>query len=145
MLRLLNEGTCLNTANLPRLTLFFDGQCPLCQAEIVFLSRRNQAGLLAFIDINSDLYDERAVGVSCSQALAEMYGQFDNGLVIKGHAVFGEAYRRAGLPRLAWVMSRKTLAPLLAVGYRLFAKHRHRISKLIGPMALWLVGGRGAK
>ena len=94
---------------------------------------------------HSDLYDESAVGVSCSQALAEIYGQFDNGLVIKGPAVFGEAYRRAGLPTLAWVMSRKTLAPLLALGYRFFAKHRHRISKLIGPTALWLVGGKGAK
>ncbi|MEI6114189.1 MAG: DUF393 domain-containing protein [Burkholderiales bacterium] len=135
----------MKTADLPILTLFFDGKCPLCQAEIVFLSRRNQAGLLAFVDINSDLYDERAVGVSCSQALAEMYAQFDNGLVIKGHAVFGEAYRRAGLPTLAWVMSRKTLAPLLALGYRFFAKHRHRISKLIGPTALWLVGGKGAR
>lgn len=135
----------MKNADLPRFTLFFDGKCPLCQAEIVFLSRRNQAGLLAFVDINSDLYDERAVGVSCSQALAEMYGQLDNGLVIKGHAVFGEAYRRAGLPTLAWVMSRKTLAPLLALGYRFFAKHRHRISKLIGPTALWLVGGKDGK
>ena len=136
---------CLKTTDLPRVTLFFDGKCPLCQAEIMFLSRRNQAGSLAFVDINSDLYDERAVGVSCSQALAEMYGQFANGAVIKGPAVFIEAYRRAGLPRLAWVMSRKTLAPLLALGYRLFAKHRHRISKLIGPMALWLVGGKGGQ
>ena len=135
----------LNAADLPILTLFFDGKCPLCQSEIVFLSRRNQAGLLAFVDINSDLYDERAIGVSCSQALAEMYGQFDNGTLIKGPAVFGEAYRRAGLPTLAWVMSRKTLAPLLALGYRFFAKHRHRISKLIGPTALWLVGGKGAR
>jgi hypothetical protein len=42
-------------------------------------------------------------------------------------------------------MSRKALAPLLAVGYRFFAKHRHRISKLLGPTALWLVGGKGAK
>ena len=130
----------MNTADLPRLTFFFDGQCPLCQAEIVFLSRRNQAGLLTFVDINSDLYDESAVGVSCSQALAEIYGQFDNGLVIKGPAVFGEAYRRAGLPTLAWVMSRKTLAPLLALGYRFFAKHRHRIAKLFGPFARKLVG-----
>lgn len=135
----------MKTADLPSLTLFFDGKCPLCQAEIVFLSRRNQAGLLAFVDINSDLYDERAVGVSCAQALAEMVGQFESGLVIKGPGVFGEAYRRAGLPRLAWVMSRKTLAPLLALGYRLFAKHRHRISKLIGPTALWLVGGKGGR
>ena len=135
----------MKTTDLPRLTLFFDGKCPLCQAEIVFLSRRNQAGLLAFVDINSALYDERAVGVSCSQALAEMVGQFANGAVIKGPAVFGEAYRRAGLPTLAWVMSRKTLAPLLALGYGFFAKHRHRIFKLIGPLALWLVGGKGAK
>ena len=135
----------MKTTDLPRLTLFFDGKCPLCQAEIVFLSRRNQAGLLAFVDINSDLYDERVVGVSCSQALAEMYGQFANGALIKGPAVFSEAYRRAGLPALAWVLSRKTLAPLLALGYRFFAKHRHRISKLIGPMALWLVGGKGSK
>ena len=133
----------MKTADLPRLTLFFDGKCPLCQAEIVFLSRRNQAGLLAFVDINSDLYDERVVGVSCAQALAEMVGQFENGAVIKGHTVFGEAYRRAELPVLAWVMSRKTLAPLMMVGYRFFAKHRHRISKLLGPMALWLVGGKG--
>ena len=80
---------CLKTTDLPRLTLFFDGKCPLCQAEIVFLSRRNRAGLLGFVDIHSDLYDERAMGLSCSQALAEMYGQFDNGLVITGPAVFG--------------------------------------------------------
>ncbi len=73
---------CLKTTDLPRVTLFFDGKCPLCQAEIVFLSRRNRAGLLGFVDIHSDLYDERAMGLSCSQALAEMYGQFDNGLVI---------------------------------------------------------------
>jgi predicted DCC family thiol-disulfide oxidoreductase YuxK len=145
MRELCHQGLRLKTVDLPRLTLFFDGKCPLCQAEIVFLSRRNQAGLLAFVDINSDHYDERAVGVSCSQALAEMVGQFESGLVIKGPAVFSEAYRRAGLPRLAWVMSRKTLAPLLALGYRLFAKHRHRISKLIGPTALWLVGGKGGR
>ena len=141
----MNDGIALKNTDLSKLTLFFDGKCPLCQAEIVFLSRRNKAGLLVFVDINSDFYDERLVGVSCAQALAEMYGQFDNGNLIKGPAVFGEAYRRAGMPALAWVMSRKTLAPLLELGYRFFAKHRHRISKLLGPMALWLVGGKGGR
>lgn len=141
----MNDGIALKNTDLSKLTLFFDGKCPLCQAEIVFLSRRNKAGLLVFVDINSDFYDERLVGVSCAQALAEMYGQFDNGNLIKGPAVFGEAYRRAGLPRLAWIMSRKTLAPLLGLGYRFFAKHRHRISKLLGPLALWLVGGKGGR
>jgi predicted DCC family thiol-disulfide oxidoreductase YuxK len=38
--------------NLQKLTLFYDGACPLCQAEILFLSGRNQADLLGFVDIN---------------------------------------------------------------------------------------------
>jgi predicted DCC family thiol-disulfide oxidoreductase YuxK len=52
---------CLKNADLPRLTLFFDGKCPLCQAEIVFLSRRNQAGLPAFVDINSNVRSPLAI------------------------------------------------------------------------------------
>ncbi|NCX50503.1 MAG: DUF393 domain-containing protein, partial [Burkholderiaceae bacterium] len=33
------------------LTLFYDGACPLCQAEILYLQRRNQQQLLQFIDV----------------------------------------------------------------------------------------------
>jgi predicted DCC family thiol-disulfide oxidoreductase YuxK len=40
------------TNHLQKLTLFYDGACPLCQAEILFLSGRNQDGLIDFIDIN---------------------------------------------------------------------------------------------
>ena len=135
----------LKTTELQKLTLFFDGKCPLCQAEILFLSRRNHAGLLEFVDINSDLFDEKSVGVSCAQAMAAMYGQFTDGSLISGVSVFGEAYRRARLPTLAWVLSRKTLSPLLGLGYRFFAKHRHRISKFFGPTALWLMTDKNSR
>ena len=64
---------------LEKLTLFYDGACPLCQAEIVFLTKRNQAGLLHFVDINSPNYDANQVGVSCDQALASMYAQYESG------------------------------------------------------------------
>ena len=125
--------------NLQKLTLFYDGACPLCQAEILFLSGRNQAGLLDFIDVNSDRYDPAKVGVSCEQALAAMYGQYADGSLISGAAVFPEAYRRAKLPFLAWLFSRKFLQPALKIGYQFFAKHRHAISKALGPSALYLV------
>ena len=124
---------------LQKLSLFYDGACPLCQAEITFLSRRNNAGLLDFVDINSQFYDPHTTGVSCDQALASMYGQYANGELINGVSVFSEAYRRADLPFLAWAFSQKALQPLLQVGYGFFARNRHTISKIFGPGALWLV------
>ena len=125
--------------NLQQLTLFYDGACPLCQAEIIFLTSRNAAGLLDFIDIHSDRYDPSRVGVSCADALAAMYGQYADGSLIHGAAVFPEAYRRANLPFLAWLFSRKSLQPLLRFSYQVFAKNRHAISSAIGPLALRLV------
>ena len=125
--------------NLQKLTLFYDGACPLCQAEILFLSGRNQADLLGFVDINSTAYDPLKVGVSCKEALAAMYGQYENGTLIHGVTVFPEAYRRADLPTLAWIFSRKSMQPILKIGYRFFANNRHAISRVFGPGALWLV------
>lgn len=132
------------TTHLQKLTLFYDGACPLCQAEILFLSGRNQEQLLEFVDIHSDRYDPLAVGVSCEQALAAMYGQYADGSLISGAAVFPEAYRRARLPFLAWLFSRKLLQPVLAIGYQFFAKNRHAISKALGPCALYLVKRRAS-
>lgn len=131
--------------SLPKLTLFYDGTCPLCQAEILFLSGRNQANLLEFIDIHSEKYDPLKLGVSCEEALAAMYGQYADGTLINGPAVFPEAYRRANLPTLAWIFSRKTMQPALQIGYRFFAKNRHAISRVLGPGALWLVKSKFPK
>ena len=127
------------TGNLQQLTLFYDGTCPLCQAEILFLSSRNLDDLLCFVDVNSSQYDPEKVGVTCEQALAAMYGQYADGTLIHGAAVFPEAYRRANLRFLAWLFSRKSLQPFLRYSYQVFAKNRHAISSVIGPLALRLV------
>ena len=137
---LLNKSyTCSMAGNLQKLTLFYDGACPLCQAEILFLSRRNQQDLLRFVDVNSEQYDATKLGVSCEQALAAMYAQYEDGSLIHGAAVFPEAYRRANLPFLAWLFSRQILQPLLQFSYQVFAKNRHAISNALGPTALRLV------
>ena len=119
-------------------TLFYDGACPLCQAEILFLQSRNQAGLLHFVDINSAQYDPQRVGVSCEEALASMYGQIEGEPPMNGVVVFGEAYRRANLPLMAWIFSRRWMMPILVPSYRFFAKHRHAISGFFGPPLLRL-------
>lgn len=123
-------------------TLFYDGACPLCQAEITFLQARNQAGLLRFVDIHSEQYSPEQVGVSCEAALATMYGQEEGQQPISGVAVFGEAYRRAKLPILAWIFTRSWLIPVLGPSYSFFAKHRHAISNRLGPPLLRLAKSR---
>jgi predicted DCC family thiol-disulfide oxidoreductase YuxK len=125
--------------NLPILTLYYDGQCPLCQAEIIFLSKRNDQNLLNFVDIHSSAFEPVSLGVSCEQALAAMYGKFEDGELIQGAPVFAHAYRRAGLPWMAWFLSIGVLQPVFRSGYRFFAKNRHRFSKIFGDWALRLV------
>ncbi len=65
------ELSMTSSANsLKPFTLFYDGACPLCLAEITFLKSRNQSGLLISVDINSANYDPQKIRVSCEEILA---------------------------------------------------------------------------
>ena len=122
--------------HLQKLTLYYDGRCPLCQAEINFLSKRNANGGLSFVDIHTEQFQPQALGVTCEQALAAMYGQLEDGTLVQGVAAFARAYQRANLPFMAWFLSIGFLQPVLQWGYRWFARNRHTISKIFGPLAL---------
>ncbi len=124
------------------LTIYYDGQCPLCLAEIHMLQARNRRRLLKFVDVSGDSFEASVHGLSCTDALATIYGRFDSGVLLNGPEVFCEAYRRADLPLLAWLFSRPWLASLLGIAYRRFARHRHAISRLIGPALLRLARWR---
>ncbi len=121
-----------------RLTMYYDGACPLCQAEIHFLESRNRLGLLEFVDVAAPGFDEATHQLSCKLALATMQGRLADGTQLEGIPVFAAAYERAALPTLAWLFSRRWLAPLLNASYYLFAKYRHPISQAIGPVMLRL-------
>ena len=120
------------------LTLYFDGSCPLCVAEIAMLKRRNGLGLLRFVDI-ARTPEQLPCAVSCAAAMAAMHGRLADGQLLSGVGVFAEAYRRAGLPLLAWLLSRPALQPLLGVAYRAFARHRTRIARVLGPLLPTLI------
>ncbi len=121
-----------------RFTMYYDGTCPLCQAEIHFLQSRNRLGLLEFVDVAAPEYSEATHQLSCKVALATMQGRLADGTQLEGIPVFAEAYKRAHLPLLAWIFSRRWLAPILKAAYFIFAKYRHPISKMLGPSMLRL-------
>ncbi|AWM92497.1 hypothetical protein DJ564_17570 [Pseudomonas sp. 31-12] len=45
------------------LTLYFDGECPLCAREIKFLNQRAKDARLRFVDIGSDEFDAMALRI----------------------------------------------------------------------------------
>ena len=120
----------------PELTLYYDGQCPLCVAEIEFLQSRSTKDQLAFVDVTQTGFEAAGHHISCEAAMAQIHGRTADGQVLVGVPVFATAYRLAQLPFLAWLLSRRWLMPLLQPAYVLFAKHRQAISKRIGPSVL---------
>ena len=112
-----------------KLTIFFDGGCPLCKREVDFLESRNQKGYLRFIDINStDFYLELKYGITYKQAMDRIHALRSDGFLIKDIKVFQEAYSLIGL---GWIYA-PTKFPILAnffeFIYRLWAKYRLKIT-----------------
>ena len=121
------------TPNYP-LTLLYDAQCPVCSLEMDHLRERCRDGRLRFVDISQPGFDAAPYGVTLAAMDAEIHGIRPDGSVIRGVEVLRLAYAAAGL---GWVM-RPTgwapLRPLFDAGYRVFARHRRRISAAAAPL-----------
>ena len=115
--------------NTPKLTIFFDGGCPLCKREVDFLQSKNQKGSLSFIDINtSDFSSDLKFGITYKQAMDRIHAMKSDGSVIKDIKVFQEAYSLIGL---GWIYA-PTKLPILdkfiEFIYGLWAKYRLKIT-----------------
>tara|TARA_B100000700_G_C14910164_1_gene791819 strand:+ start:467 stop:868 length:402 start_codon:yes stop_codon:yes gene_type:complete len=115
--------------NKAKLTIFFDGGCPLCQREVDFLQSRNKEAKLKFIDINnSDLSLELNYGITYKQAMQRIHALKSDGSIIKDLKVFQEAYKLIGL---GWVYA-PTKLPLIdklfEKIYSFWAKYRLKIT-----------------
>ena len=121
---------------LEQLSIFYDGNCPLCLAEIHVLQNNNRRQLLKFINVQEGVGVEE--GINCELALKVIHAKLANGQVIKGPVVFAEAYKRSDLTAMKWLFSFTLFQQFYALFYRFFAKFRHQISKTIGPTMLKL-------
>lgn len=111
--------------------MFYDGRCPLCMQEIEHLRRWNTAGRVEFVDINGADFAEHYPLIDPVAAMAVLHGQLPDGRVITGVDVTVEAWERVGKGHwvrwLHWPGIRR-VSPAL---YRLFARHRHRLARLL--------------
>src|SRR5690349_8132901 len=127
------------------LTLLYDANCPVCALEMDHLRARNDAGRLAFVDISAPGFDPAPYGASLDAMDAEIHALCADGRVIHGVEVLRLAYAAVGL---GWVLRPTGWPPLRAlsdVGYRLFARHRRRISRVAAPLIDAIRSARAAR
>jgi len=120
-----------------KLTIYYDGGCPLCLAEIHFLKHHNQRELLAFVSLQE--IDASCDDINCELAYKTIHARLGNNEIITGPEVFYEAYKRTDLKLLNYLFSLRIIRFIYAKFYVLFAKYRHQISKLIGPYLLGII------
>jgi predicted DCC family thiol-disulfide oxidoreductase YuxK len=118
------------------LTIYFDGSCPLCLAEIHVLKSNNQQQLLNFVNLNDqNLIDAE---INCQLAFEIIHAKLGSGELLKGSRVFEEAYKRSDLKLMKYLFSLKPFKILYGFFYIAFAKYRRQISRFIGPVLLKL-------
>ena len=112
-------------------TLLYDGLCPICRREVAWLFVRNKFGRLGFQDINDTDFDPALYGKTLDELMAEIHGVYPDGRIIKGMSVFRATYSAVGLGWLLAPTGWPLLKPLFDLLYRLFAKYRLRLARLV--------------
>jgi predicted DCC family thiol-disulfide oxidoreductase YuxK len=126
-------------------TVFFDGSCALCRAEIGYYRSRDRAAALRFVDVSRP---DAATpdGVSPQRAMQRFHVRAADGRLISGAAAFVEVWSR--LPNWRWAARVAALPGVLAVmelGYRSFLPVRPWISRMVGGLQRRRAANGGAR
>lgn len=84
-----------------RVTVFYDGACPLCAAEIDFYRRRRGADQLGWVDVSGCPAETVSEGLTRHAALRRFHVRDGDGRLLSGGAAFAALWR--ALPRFAWL------------------------------------------
>ena len=115
-----------------RSTVYFDGSCPLCRAEIGYYRRIDHSGALCFIDV-SDPDVLVPFGLTQQRAMERFHVRTGAGALLSGAAAFVEVWAR--LPRWRWAARAAALPGLMALlelSYRLFLPARPVLAVIFG-------------
>ena len=112
-------------------TVWFDGNCPLCTREIAAMRKLDRRGAISFIDVISNGAD---CPIDRTQLLARFHAE-ENGQLLSGAAAFAAMWRAIPMLRPLGLVARNkwVLAGLERV-YIFFLRVRPQLQRL----ATWL-------
>ena len=122
--------------NTPSLTLFFDGKCPFCAAEMTRLRAWDKHGRLGFVDMAQYDFDPSMLGVEMAALDRELHSRTAAGKILVGIDSILAAYTLVGKGWIVLPLRVALLRPMLAWLYRGFARNRYRFSRWLGYKAV---------
>ena len=118
-LKALSHGT-----NAYPLTVYFDGECPICRREIDLMKIFNRRERLQFIDFSTSSYRPTDHGLNQCDLGRVIHARWSDGTLISGVEVFRETWEAIGLGFLARISRRPIINKLLVKAYAWFARNR---------------------
>lgn len=110
-------------------TVWYDGDCPLCRREISGLRRLDRAGRIEFLDVAG------AAPISCPLDPAELLARFhvrEGGQLLSGAAAFAAMWRVIPALRPLGLLARNRLVLAgLERAYVLFLRFRPRLQRFV--------------
>ena len=110
------------------LTVYFDGDCPICRREIDLMKIFNRKNHLKFIDFAASSYLPEEHGLSPCDLGQVIHARWADGTLITGVEVFREMWEAIGLRALARLARRPMINKLLVRAYDWFARNRLRLT-----------------
>lgn len=109
------------------LTVFYDGECPICDFEVAFYKRRDKCQLITWLDINQLTDGQLPQGKSRSDLLGRFHTIGRDGHWRIGVDAFHAIWQRLPLfCRLAWLFKTPITRQIAHVAYRVFLTWQQR-------------------
>jgi predicted DCC family thiol-disulfide oxidoreductase YuxK len=111
-------------------TVYFDGSCPLCTAEISHYKPQDGGEQLCFVDV-SEAGVPLGPELDADAAMRRFHVRRADGTLVSGARAFAKIWHT--LPSWRWasrIVRLRGVTPLLELGYRLFLPIRPLLSKL---------------
>ncbi len=112
-----------------RLTVYFDGACPVCSREVEIYNRADRACAIQWHDVSVNGGDLCQDGVSQADALARMHARLPDGRLVTGVQAFIAVWERIpGFRMFAPIARWAPVRWVLERGYDWYAPRRTRLT-----------------
>ncbi len=112
------------------LTIFYDGNCPLCSTEMRKLKKHDVNNDIKLVNLHQKHFDELYPDIDINRAMAILHGIY-KGQYLLGLEVTHRAWTLVGKGFWVAPLNWPIVKPLSHWVYLLIAKFRHPISKVL--------------
>lgn len=113
-----------------QLTIFYDGNCPLCSLEMKRLKEHDNNQLIQLIDLHQVDFNQQFPHINVDKALAILHGEYQGKLLL-GLDVTHRAWTLVGRGLLVAPLQWPLIKQLSHCVYLLLAKNRYPISQFL--------------